>query len=122
MLLLLAFALTLGTGVWHGELEGKPAVVLDLQQHGNHYTGTIAFTFFLKKGDRWEPSGETKLPLLGPKFDGKVLTFEVAHRDPRDNNRPVPMRFELTAPDQAILRNLRHPDMPPVTMRKAPPR
>ncbi len=120
-MLLLALAIALGSGTWHGELYGKPAVVLRLNEDGGRYTGAITFTFFLKKGARWESSGETTLPLLDPKFDGKVLTFRVAHRDPKDNNKPAPMSLELTAPDRAILRNLRHPDMPPLTMRKAPP-
>ena len=74
-LLVLAIA-----GAWDGKVNELPAVELILRDDGGKVSGSIGF-YFQSRGDdgKWRLGEKTTLPLLSPKLEGKVLSFETIH-------------------------------------------
>ena len=99
-------------GVWRGQFQDLPAVVLTITDEGGKLSGAILF-YLIKRGSSMsEPTSATPgipEPLLTLKFDGHVLEFEVSHRrshPPRTlSDPPVHFRLTLTSPDKAELVN-----------------
>jgi hypothetical protein len=99
-------------GVWRGQMDGLPEVVLTLTDEGGKLSGAVLFFLHVRAtvNDPWNsrPSTEAE-PLLNPVFDGKTLRFEVSHKrahPPGTLNDP-PARFHMTliGPDKAGLVN-----------------
>ncbi|MBI3472112.1 MAG: hypothetical protein HY013_12215 [Candidatus Solibacter usitatus] len=67
-------------GMWEGKVNDLPAVELIVREHNGHVSGSIGF-YFQTRGDdgKWQVGEKTTLPLLSPKLEGKVLTFETIH-------------------------------------------
>jgi len=69
-------------GTWEGKENGLPAVELTLRNDSGQIGGTIGFYFQTRGNDgKWHPDGKPPfvVPLLSPKHDGTVLTFETIH-------------------------------------------
>jgi hypothetical protein len=95
-------------GMWEGKLNDLPGVELKIDGSGQKISGRIAF-FFQKRGDdgKWRVEGDkTELPMLAPKLDGKILSFEVIHYKTHGSKELGPnakFRMELTGSDSAKL-------------------
>jgi hypothetical protein len=99
-------------GVWRGQFQDLPAVVLTITDEGGRLSGAILFYLVKKSSSMSEPTTSTPgnpEPLLTLKFDGHALEFEVSHRrahPPRTlSDPPAHFRLTLTAPDKAELVN-----------------
>jgi hypothetical protein len=67
-------------GTWTGETNDLPAVELVLHGENGRINGSIGFYFQSRKpGGKWELGEKMTVPLLSPKIDGTVLTFETIH-------------------------------------------
>jgi hypothetical protein len=68
--------------IWEGKENGLPAVELTLRNDNAQVSGTIGFYFQTRGNDgKWQPDGKPPfvVPLLSPKLQGTVLTFETIH-------------------------------------------
>ncbi len=94
-------------GVWRGEMDNLPAVVLSITDEAGPLQGAILF--YLIRRDEGKPSTSSPgipEPLFDPRFDGKSLTFRVSHRRAHADTAsdpPVKFRLDLTGPDEAKL-------------------
>jgi hypothetical protein len=86
-LLLLLLGAVIGTaasspfsGTWEGVTNDLPSVELTIRDDNGRLGGSIGF-YFQTRGDdgRWHLGEKFTVPLLSPKVDGKVLTFETIH-------------------------------------------
>ena len=119
-----AAADSLITGTWKGKMHDLPAIILTVKDDGGKLSGTILFYFLHRdtEHDAWQ--ADTKhsmtLPLIGPKFDGKTLSFQVSHKEahpPRTlNDPPSSFQMRLTGVDEAELRNLTEKQSPSLKM------
>ena len=69
-------------GAWEGKENGLPAVELTLRNDNGQISGTIGFYFQTRGNDgKWHSDGKPPfvVPLLSPKLEGTVLTFETIH-------------------------------------------
>jgi hypothetical protein len=84
-------------GVWQGQLEGVPGVVLTLGDDLGDVNGTIVFTA-LRDG---RIAGHATHVILHPHVDGNTLSFQVK----REGKSPdvVDMSLQLTSGDKAQL-------------------
>lgn len=96
------------TGVWRGEMDGLPAIVMTVSDEGGELTGAILF--YLIRRDEGQParsSPGTPEPMFHLKFDGRVLSFQVSHRRAHGartaNDPPVSFRLKITGPNAAEL-------------------
>ena len=95
-------------GMWEGKLNDLPGVEIKIEESGQKLIGRIAF-FFQKRGDdgKWRVEGDkTELPMLAPKLDGKILSFEVIHYKTHGRKELGPnakFRMELAGSDSAKL-------------------
>jgi len=85
-------------GIWRCQMDGLPAVTLTVTDEGGSLTGAILF--YLHRRDPGQPVTAipgVPEPLFHPKFDGKVLTFQVSHRraHPPESLQDEPAAFEL---------------------------
>jgi hypothetical protein len=97
-------------GVWRAEMDGLPSITLTITNETGNLSGAILFYLHRRdEGQRWTSMPGIPEPLFNPKFDGKILTFEVSHRrahPPRTLlDPPVHFRMTLTGPDKAELVN-----------------
>lgn len=105
-----AFAKSPFDGTWEGEANGLPAVEL-IVRDGAPVTGSIGF-YFQTRGDdgKWRLGEKTTGPLLSPKIDGNILTFETIHHKKHGspelgpNNR---YRVEQVSPNELRLNILK---------------
>lgn len=70
------------TGTWEGTENDLPAVELTLRNDHGQIGGTVGFYFQTRGADgKWQSDGKPPftVPLLSPKLDGNVLTFETIH-------------------------------------------
>jgi hypothetical protein len=75
-----AYAATPYAGTWDGTTNDLPAVELIIQNDDGRINGSIGFYFQTRGGDgKWHAGEKTSLPLLSPKLEGSVLTFETIH-------------------------------------------
>src|SRR5947209_20593913 len=68
------------TGTWEANMNDLPGVELVIKDDAGQVSGSIAF-YFQSRGEdgKWHLGEKTTLPLLSPKLDGRVLTFESIH-------------------------------------------
>ena len=110
-------------GVWWGQMDSLPAVVLNITDEGGGLSGAVLFYLIKKSFTMSEPTTATPgipEPLFKPRLEGNTLTFEVSHRrshPPRTLTDP-PVRFHLalTGPDKAELVNESEPSGPKVEL------
>ena len=73
-------------GTWEAKENGLPSVELIIQENQGQIGGAIGFYFQSRGPDgKWHLGEEFKVPLLSPKFDGKILTFETIHHKKHDS-------------------------------------
>jgi hypothetical protein len=103
-------------GIWRCEMDGLPAVTLNVTDESGSLKGAVLF--YLHRRNPGQPVTATPgvpEPLFDPKFDGKVLRFQVSHRraHPPGSLQDVPVSFELKLNDdgKAELVNQSEPDL-----------
>ena len=110
-------------GTWEGTENGLPAIELTIRDNGDGVTGSIGF-YFQKRGadGKWHMGEKYTVPLLSPKIEGRVLTFETIHgkehgsRELGPNNK---YRVERVGEKEArirILKNQASDDGPTLTL------
>jgi len=95
-------------GVWRAQMEGLPALEMNISDEGGELTGAIVF-YLMRHDDgqppRSSPGGPT--PMFNMKFNGRELEFRVSHRrahPPRTaNDPPVSFRLTITGPNEGVL-------------------
>jgi hypothetical protein len=106
-------------GVWRAQMDGLPAITLTITDESGSLSGAVLF--YLHRRDEGRPVTATPgvpEPLFSPKFDGKILTFQVSHRraHPPDSlqDAPVSFRLKLTGPDKGefVNENEENPNAP----------
>jgi hypothetical protein len=94
-------------GTWEGKTNELPSVELTLREEGGHLAGTIAF-YFQTRGDdgSWRLGPKTEVPLLSPKLEVNVLTFETTHHKKHGSQKLGPnnkYRVEFDSANEARL-------------------
>lgn len=96
------------TGVWRGQTDGLPALVMTISDEGGDLSGAILF--YLIRRDAGQPPRSTPgdpEPMFNLRFDGKVLDFSVSHRRAHGartaNDPPVNFRLTITGPNEGQL-------------------
>ena len=111
-------------GTWRGKIYDLPGVILTVSDDEGKLSGTILF-YFLRRNtehDSWEvdTTHSMALPLLDPKFDGKILSFQVSHKEahpPRTlNDPPSFFQMRVTGKDEGELLNLTEKQSPAIKM------
>jgi hypothetical protein len=88
------------TGVWRGQMNNLPVVVLVISDEGSGLSGAALFYMWRRDtvNDPFTASSGIPEPMLNPTFDGKTLQFKISHRrahPPRTLSDP-PIHFHLT--------------------------
>lgn len=101
-------------GVWQGQLESFPGVVLTLGDDLGELSGTMVFTA-IRDG---VIAGHTTRNILHPHLDGNRLSFQV--KDPRDGDHMLEMSLDLTGDSKGKLLCAKCEAAPPIAMEKIP--
>jgi hypothetical protein len=109
-----AGANTRWVGVWQGQLEGFPGVVLTLGDDLGELNGTMVFTA-LRDG---AIAGHVTHNILHPHLDGNRLSFQV--KSPRDADDIVDMSLDLTNDRKGQLICPKYGAASPIAMEKIP--
>jgi hypothetical protein len=94
-------------GVWRAQMDGQPAFTLVITGENGGLSGAILFYKLMREDENhiYIASPGVPEPILNPKFDGKVLTFQVSHRRAHPpgtlNDPPVTFWLKPTANDKA---------------------
>ena len=94
--------------MWEGKLNDIPGVEIKIDESGQKLIGRIAF-FFQRRGEdgKWRVEGDkTEFPMLAPKIEGTILSFETIHHKTHGSKELGPnakFRMELTGSDLAKL-------------------
>lgn len=88
-------------GVWRGQLDGRPAVVMTVTEEGEGLAGAALFYLVRREGSQVRSEAGIPEPLLRLRWDGRVLRFAV--KPGRGGDEVI--RFELnpSGPGQAML-------------------
>ena len=99
MALAQAAAPSFWVGVWQGELNGLPSVVLTLAQDSGMLEGTLVLNIISRDGGAPHIIAHEAHVLLRTRAQGNSLTFQVKRMD----RSAMPMEFtvEQTAPESA---------------------
>jgi hypothetical protein len=79
-------------GVWHGELDGQPSVLLTLADDGGSLGGTFVLSIVSREDGTARVIAAEPHVLLNPRVDGSTLSFEAMRLD----RSQEPMRFTVT--------------------------
>lgn len=95
------------TGTWEAQENDLPAVELTVKNDDGHIGGQIGF-YFQSRGDdgKWRLGEKMTVPLLSPRLDGNVLTFETIHHKSHGSPELGPnnkYRVEFVGPKEARL-------------------
>ena len=86
-------------GVWRAQMNGLPAITLNVTTETGSLNGAILFYLLRKDPGKAETSSPgIPEPLMHPQFDGKVLTFSVSHRRAHGASTATdpPVNFTMT--------------------------
>jgi hypothetical protein len=99
-------------GVWRGQMDGLPAVTLNITDEGGRLSGAVVFYLIKRSSVMSEPTTSTPgppEPLFKPRMEGNALVFEVSHRRAHPPatvaDPPVHFRLKLIDVDKAELVN-----------------
>ncbi len=97
-------------GVWRAQIDGLPAVTLNVTYETGSLNGAILFYLLRREPGKAETSTPgIPEPLIDPKFDGVTLSFSISHRraHPPASFHTPPVRFtlRLTGPNAGELTN-----------------
>lgn len=68
------------SGTWDGKINDLPGVELTIRNDRGRVSGSIGFYFQSRGNDgKWHLGEKMTVPLLSPKLEGNVLTFETIH-------------------------------------------
>jgi hypothetical protein len=101
-------------GVWRAQIDGLPAVTLNVTYETGSLNGAILFYLLRRDPGKAETSTPgIPEPLIDPKFDGLTLSFSVSHRRAHPpasfHTPPMQFRLHLTEPNHAELTNESEP-------------
>jgi len=104
-------------GVWQGELEGVPGVVLTLSDDIESPGGTIVFTVLATDSTSEHPNivGHETRAIMHPEVNGDTLLFRV--KGIGNSNDIMEMTFTLTGTSKGQLKCLKCGSATPVEMR-----
>jgi hypothetical protein len=96
------------SGTWEGKMNDLPGIDLNIDEAGGKVSGTIVFYFQERSNanEPWHVAGESPVPLLAERVDGRILTFEVQHHKCHtcpELGPNVKFRVELAGPNEALL-------------------
>jgi len=100
------------TGVWQGELNGQPSVVLTLAQDNGTLEGTLVLNIISRDGGQPRIIAHEPHTLMQPRVEGVRLAFQLKRIDTSSN--PMNFNVELTSPDHAKIHCLNCGDAPVV--------
>ena len=93
------------TGTWDGKINDLPGVELTIRDDRGRVSGSIGFYFQSRGNDgKWHLGEKMTVPLLSPKLEGNVLTFETIHHKKHGSPELGPnnkYRVEFVAPNEA---------------------
>jgi len=95
-------------GTWEGKVNDLPAIELKVSDSRGKVSGTMIF-YFQERNDPSEPwhvTGGDPAPLLLPRVEGNILTFELQHHTCHNCAELGPnrkFRVELKEPNEARL-------------------
>jgi hypothetical protein len=89
-------------------MNDLPGIDLNIDEAGGKVSGTIVFYFQERSNanEPWHVAGESPVPLLAERVDGRILTFEVQHHKCHtcpELGPNVKFRVELAGPNEALL-------------------
>lgn len=96
-------------GVWRGQTDGLPAVVLNITNESGELSGAALFYLHERKtvNEPYISTPGIPEPVFKLRPSGRVLQFEISHRrahPPRTlHDPPVRFRLTMTGPDRAEL-------------------
>jgi hypothetical protein len=106
-------------GTWEGKVNDQPAVRLTLSDAAGQLSGEMVF-FFQSRGQdgKWRvvKNQNGGGPILAPRLEGKLLTFEVRHHKTHGSLEYGPNKrytVERAGPDEVRLREAGVPDESP---------
>jgi hypothetical protein len=99
-------------GVWQGELEGLPSVILTLATDDGSLQGTLVLNGISGEGGTPHISVRETHVLLHPKLSGMALSFEV--KGLRGSSRIMDFTVEQTSSSRAAIHCLNCGDNAPV--------
>jgi D-alanyl-D-alanine carboxypeptidase len=85
------------TGTWEGKMDGLPVLSITVKDEGGALSGTVTFYRIRDEGAGPKVDGKETTPLVGPKLDGKVLSFQAKGR----SGEMVGFKMELTVKNEA---------------------
>jgi hypothetical protein len=99
------------SGVWRANIDGLPAVTLNLNTESGALSGAVLFYLLRREPGKTETAtAGVPEPLIDPRFDGVTLTFAVSHRQahPPASMATPPVNFTLriTGEGKAQLTNV----------------
>ena len=86
-------------GVWQGDLDGQPGVVLTLAEDNGSLDGTLVLNVVSRDGGQPHIIAHEPHTLVQPRLDGARLSFRVKRMD--GSSAPTEFTAELTSPDHA---------------------
>ena len=86
-------------GVWQGELDGQPSVVLTLAQDNGSLEGTLVLNIITRDGARPHIIAHEPHTLIQPEVHGARLSFRLKRID--GSSAPMNFSVELTSADRA---------------------
>ena len=93
-------------GLWKGEMNGLPALELEIQQRESQLSGRATFFFQRMDSGTWKVERQGSQPLDKISFDGKRLLFQVSHEQAHPDSAgdpPVTFTFTLSSPEEGVL-------------------
>jgi D-alanyl-D-alanine carboxypeptidase len=84
-------------GTWEGKMDGLPVLTITVNDEGGALSGAVTFYRIRDEGAGPKVEGKETTPLVSPKLDGKVLSFQVKGR----SGDPVSFKMELTGNNEA---------------------
>jgi hypothetical protein len=91
-------------GVWQGELDGQPGVVLTLAEDNGVLEGTLVLNIIKRDGGQPHVIAREPHTLIQPHLDGARLSFHLKRID--GSTTPMDFSAELLARDRAKIQCL----------------
>src|SRR5215469_4676006 len=86
------------TGVWQGDLDGQPGVILTLAADTGEIGGTVVLNMVSNKGGVAHVIGSDTHVLMNPHLQGNVLTFEIKRKN---DEHEMQFSVAMTAAEKA---------------------
>jgi len=87
------------SGVWQGELDGQPSIVLTLAQDNGALGGTLVFNIINRDGGQPRIIAHEPHTIMQPRLDDARFSFQLKRIDASAS--PMNFSVELTSADRA---------------------